>query len=73
MLSTADMHHDDVFNIRMEDFLVDSARQPIPDDDPCFIDGVITVDDSPFTTRVKLGSGTSVSTHYCCVALPGTD
>ena len=45
---------------------------PLPEMGPCLVDGIVTVDDTFFTTRVHIHSGPIVTTMFSCVAFLDT-
>ena len=45
---------------------------PLPEMGPCLVDGIVTVDDASFTTRVHIHSGPTATTTFPCVALLDT-
>ena len=41
----------------------------LPEHDPCLVDGIITLDDASFTTKIAVHKGENAIAPYGCVAL----
>ena len=44
----------------------------LPENGPCLVDGIITLDDASFTTKIAVHSGANALAPYGCVALLDT-
>ena len=72
------------FSTCFSDALVDSSPEvlvvtpgvvsslALPEHGPCLVDGIITLDDASFTTKIAVHSGANAVTPHGCVALLDT-
>ena len=72
------------FSTRFSDVSADSSPEvlvvtpgvvpspALPEHGPCLVDGIITLDDASFTTKITVHNGANTLAPYGCVALLGT-
>ena len=64
-------HGGDVYSVTTAAGRMAQNTQPLAEQGPCLVPGIVSMDHSTFTTKIKIDSGLA-STQFGCVALLDT-